>query len=89
MLWGFRLKHRGSYFLKQCPFFPFCNTILVWGAPLNEFSLDSLIFAKSDELSKQVFTIAITLQGFNLSIEFEFYNNFEGLKVIKCLGLEL
>jgi hypothetical protein len=89
MLWGSRLKHHGSYFLKQCPIFPFYNTILVWGAPLSEFSLDSLIFAKSDELSKHVFTTVVTLQGFNLSIEFEFYSNFEGLKALKCLGLEL
>jgi len=61
----------------------------VWGVPLSEFSLDSLIAVEVDELSRQVFTTPIILQGFNLSIKFEFYNNFEGLKTPICLGLEL
>jgi len=44
------------------------------GVPLIEFSLATLIIVKGDKLSRQVLTTLVTLQGFNLSIKFQFYN---------------
>jgi hypothetical protein len=61
----------------------------VWGVPFSEFSLDSLIVAEGDELSRQVLTTPIISQGFSLFIKLELYNNFEGFKTLICLGFEL